>query len=270
MKKFCVFTILFIYQFSWASIETVDAQYRAKTASELCHAYTASEELSKVLTTLEVVGKNIYRGAKTALTLDGFGTSQEIKELITSDEYYESLTKCFGSFSENRLKWDSLTLLLILSDAAGQDLAYVGTYTIAGKLFGLFSNLSKLSKLRYVGTYFSANPQALRWIARIGSAFIAGMTLKAGIDTYSKSQQMIDSNTMKIERQTDIKTRALPNLNADYSLLLKRIDNQIIELRNLTATDADREKMVKLQSLRTKTYQKYIEHKNSLETIAKI
>lgn len=265
MKNYILIIILFmITHSSWASLTEYESQANYKKASELCQEYASSDTLgTKVLTSLQASSHGAYVGAKKALSSGSLGVSGETSELIGSKEYFQALTECFGSYSEHRLKWDSMTLMLILSDSAAQAVVYVGVTTAAGKVLKLLGSLSQISKLRFLEGYFIDNPSAVKYLVR-ASAVIGGLvSADIGYEMYSQSRYILDGDYAKKEEIGKIKNEQMTELDKDYGSALGNLKSVITKLKNLPETPERNAKISKLEKVYTKTLADYQKHKNA-------
>lgn len=269
MKLFALVIISVFSSSLLASIQKIEAAKHYQVASGLCRAYTQDQPLKKVLTTLEVTSKNIYQGAKTVVTQQNFGLSQDTKSLISSSEYHKALTECFGSFSENRVKWDSFTLMLILSDAAGQAVTYYGLYKVstgAFKLLRLFSNLRNLSKLKVLQSYLVSNPTMFKYLTKAATVLIAAGTLKVFYDAYNGYRSTFDSKYKSEQRNSEIEI-AIRTLDDDYKPLLNDIALDIANEKKKPKSGQDKNK---ISSLTKEYYDTLAEYKTHRAELIKI
>lgn len=246
-----------------ASLEQVEALDHYRKASQLCRVYSHSGALKKVLTTFEITGSNAYQGVKTALLPKDLSLSPSTRLFINSDGYYQALTECFGSFSSNRLKWDSFTLMIILSDAAGQAVTYYGQFKIIGKLMDYLRFLSHFSNpknLQVANAYLAKNPQVLKIISRTASLLLGLGTLKLGYDGYQSYRQLFDADFQKEQLQTK-EVEALVQLDADYESLLREIRLKIQVEKEKPKSQQDPRRMAELREFYNSTVQEYREHR---------
>ncbi len=224
--------------------------------------YSMSLQSSKVFKGASIGFKNIYQGAKTALTLDGFGVSPETKELLSSEGYFQALKDCFGDFTTNRYAWDSFTLMIILSDAAGQSLAYVGS-----AVFSIGAVNKTLQVIKYGFKLLSATPYLAAHPAITSKIFLAG---KVGTVGYVlKTQYDSFNNIAHPENQInkDILEKQIPELQTENEELLAELEREIQKEKSTPVQFRNMRKIQKLTNLYKARKEKHLENMQKLRDI---
>lgn len=251
IKTFVFFCALAVANLAWGSMTDAESALRYQKASNLCRAYTSTGLGTRVLTTLQTTGQNLYQGAKTAVSLQGFGLSTATKELIESDEYFQALRECFGSYSDHRLKWDSLTLMLIVSDATGQSLTYVGSYLAATRVLRL-----AFSVLRFAG------------LGRATGALSLGVAGKISYDAYRAQRELLDPEFAEQVSKDEIRSQKIPELDQSYRELLGDISRALKAEQTKPLELRDAGKMAKLQELHSRSLREYQDRRQELAAAA--
>lgn len=214
------------------------------TAKSMCKSFSGKTIVTEVPAGVTIGLKNLYQGAKTALTLQGFGSSPEVKDLLGSPGYYKALKECFGDFDENRVAWDSFTLLIILSDATGQSFAYVGSTVLSAGVVAKSIQFVKYGfSLLRATPYLVANPQIANGIALVGKAISTGYIAKVGYDTFN------DTLRPEIKTKKQILEKDIPNLQAANDEVLNLLLSEIQMEKKKPLKLRDNAKIEKLTDL---------------------
>ncbi|MGZ4162064.1 MAG: hypothetical protein ACXVNF_14885 [Neobacillus sp.] len=217
-------------------------------AYQLCQEFSSSNVLTQAMTAVEIAAKNFYQGGKTAVTVSNFELSSETKNLISSSAYQKALTNCFGSFSKNRAKWDSFTLLIIVSDAAGQSLTAVALPGVTVKVLKLVSSINILSKLPMIGKYLRQNPSAISYIEKSAKTLLLVGTLKWGYDIADSSATFLSPKYAKSKRSKEIKNEKLPQFENDFGQVFSDLKDAIEkEKQKSPQTEKTKARIAKLE-----------------------
>lgn len=221
--------------------------------------YDKTLEQSKIYNGVTIGFKNLYQGAKTALTLEGFGTSPETKQLLGSEGFYRALKECFGDFDENRYAWDSFTLLIILSDAAGQSFAYVGSTVVSiGAMNKAIQFVKYGFKIVSATPYLAAHPEIVSQISLAGKAISIGYVLKVGHDAIN------DTLHPEIKTKKNIHEKEIPKLQSANDDLLNVL---AVEIQNETIKPPKLRDQTKINKL-TKIYNaRKQNHENNVQKL---
>jgi hypothetical protein len=226
-------------------------------------SYEVTLEHSRIYQTGAIGFKNLYQGAKTALTLEGFGSSPAVKDLIGSEGYFRAMKECFGGFDENRYAWDSFTLLIILSDAAGQSLAYVGSTVISIGVVSKGIRIVKygfelLSKTPYLATH----PAIIKQLSLAGNVVTSGYLLKTGYDMFNNIVHP------DIQTKKNILEKQIPELDKDSDDLLKLIAEEIQKEQSKPKNLRDNARIEKLSKTYDQRKRDHIDNMLKLKNVA--